>query len=141
MSSPAQVIRQFLLGQAILTESDTWPAYVMHLPNTPDEVACLYDTSGVFDGRIMETGEKIVHPGVMILVRGKEYADVYDKVHEITDALDAILRNEVVLSTDYAYLLQSVSRTSPPMALGVEETGDRRRHRITINMTVTLRES
>ena len=141
MPSPAQVIRQFLIDQAILTETDAWPAYVMHLPNTPDEVACLYDTAGRFDGRIMETGEKVVHPGVMILVRGKEYQDVYDKVHEITDALDAILRNDVVLSTEYAYLVQSVSRTSPPMALGVEETGDRRRHRITINMTVTLSES
>jgi hypothetical protein len=140
MSTPAEVIRQLLLDLSLGFESGDWSVYVSFLPDRPDSAICVYDTMGRQDGRIMATGEQIEHPGVQVRVRGQNYIETHAKATAIARALDLQMRTEVVISTEEAYRLDNVSRTSPIIPLGVEEEGDRRRHNFTINAVLTLQE-
>jgi len=139
MNSPADVIRQLLIELDLGTEqAGTWPVFVSFLPGTPDNALGIYDTAGKMNGRIMRTGEKIVHPGVQVVVRGSSYIDVIKKVTDIALALDAQCRTIVVMDSANSYILHNVSRSGDVIPLGVEQEGDRRRHLFTINAVVTM---
>ena len=137
-ATPAEIIRQFLLDESLATVEDDWPVYVSFFPSIPDESICIYDTVGRQDGRLMEDGFQIEHPGIQVRVRGPIYATVYEKANSIALALDAAGGTVVELSSNQAYTLLNVSRTSPIIPLGVETEGDRRRHHITVNAVLTL---
>jgi len=140
MSSPADVIRQLLIDLSLGGRLDgSWPVFVSFLPGTPDSALCVYDTSGRPDGRIMVTGEKVIHPGIQIMVRGFVYPDARAKAESIAVALDAQQRSEVVMESDASYILHNVSRTGDIIPLGMEQEGDRRRHLFSINAVVTIK--
>ena len=138
MSSPADIIYQVLLDSGIVEESGKWVAYVSFLPDAPDDAVCIYDTAGRLDGRVMVTGEQVVHPGVQIRVRGLSYVEVWEKANEIAKGLDGLAKVSVALSSSEAYTLINVSRTGDIIPVGIEEENGRRRHHFTINAVVTL---
>jgi len=142
MSSPAEIIRQLLLDLDLGGEvAGSWPVFVSFLPGTPDSALCVYDTAGKQDGRIMSTGDQVIHPGIQIMVRGFVYPEARAKAESIAAALDAQQRSEVVMESDASYILHNVSRTGDIIPLGVEQEGDRRRHLFSINAVVTINQN
>lgn len=140
MSSPAEIIRQFLMDNDLGTDPDlgeAWPIFVSFLPASPDNAICIYDTMGQQDGRIM-TGEQIIHPGIQIFIRGPDYPTTWGKVGALATALDMQRRSVVTVDAEHSYCLQNVSRTGDILSLGLEQSGDRRRHQMVINALVTF---
>jgi len=140
MRSPADIIAHLLVNLGLCTLEDEWPISVAILPDTPDEAVCAYDTGGRMDGRILRTGEQIVHPGIQIRVRGKDYLASYAKIRAIALLLD--LQNDILVafSDEEVYVIQNVSRTGDILPLGIEDIDGRRCHNFTMNAVLTLRE-
>ncbi len=138
MSSPATIFRQFLIDSDLGTEDGEWPVFASFMPDEADNAICVYDDGGVPDGRIMASGEKIVHPTILVHVTGPDYDTAWDKAEAIALAMDAVRRTVVVISSEVAYTFHNVSRTGPPNSLGVQGEGDRRRHVIAVSAAVTL---
>lgn len=140
MSSPAEIIRQFLIDREAGSnplDAEDWPVFVSFLPSSPDNAICVYDTMGQLDGRIMTTGEQVTHPGVQIYTRGLNYPAVWDKIQAIASALDLQRASIVATDINHSYKLQNVSRTSDVLSLGIEQEGDRRRYQVVINALLT----
>lgn len=140
MTSEAAVIRQFLIDRGLgSADADgSWPVFTSFLPDVSDFAICVYDTPGTMDGRIMATGERVIHPGFQIRVTSPLYETGYEKATAIALALDGVNRTNVVISSEESYLLHNVTRTSPVLSLGVPEEGDRRRHNFTVNAVMTV---
>lgn len=141
--SPTDVLIAALvvMGVGVYPNSATvpiWPIYADHLPELPDNALCLYDTTGVREGRIMRTGESIRHPGWQIRVRALDAPTAWSKVRAIEKVLDAIRQLEIVLDGE-RYKIAAVTQTGTPLPLG-QETDAKRRDHITINGTITIKE-
>jgi len=141
--SPARILKQWLIdnGYGVDPETDPvsdWPIYVGQMPDTrsvKDRAIAIYDPAGTSEGRIQRTGETVIHPGLQIRVRDREYEDGYRKTSEISVALDDMLwEYTLVNSTDY--VIQAVHKT-PIIPLGPEPEG-RRRTEFIINAIATI---
>lgn len=143
MTPVADILRNLLLDLGLGSEvmANDWSIAIGEIPEDPDNVMCIYDTSGVSDGRIMANGQRVEHPGVQIRVRSLDYWAGRNKAEEVALALDAVLRRDVSLdeeSVSATYSVQNITRTGTVNALGAEES-DRRRFHFTINAILTLR--
>lgn len=139
LTSPAIILHQVLLDLSLGTNDPAlWPVFVSFLPELPDQAICMYDTAGTLDGRLMSTGERIDHFGIMIRVRSQLYPVAWEKVNEIALALDSVKRLSVAVSSEEFYVLHNVSRSGSIMSLGVEDEGSRRRYDFTLNAVVTI---
>lgn len=135
MRSPADILFQLLEKELLFTG---YQATVGYFPDAADNALCINDTEGFQDGRIMQTGERIDHPGVQILVRGKDYVPTFTKINSIALFLDRQRNVSIVMESDEAYILNNVRRTGTVSYLGVETQGTKRRHVFTVNQVVTL---
>lgn len=135
--SPANILTQFLIDEEIVVEdqSEEWFVTVGKMPDEGDKAVCVYNTTGVPDGRYQKTGERVEHPAVQIRIRDLTDPDCWIKAWEITDALDALKNVEVELDED-TYLIENVTRPSPIIPLGPE--AGRRRFLYTINALLTI---
>lgn len=140
MRAPADIIRQLLIDLGLGAATGDWTIYVSFFPDTPDKAICIYDTAGIFDGRLMENGFRIEHPGIQIQVRAQIYPDLWDKANTIATTLDAQMGTEVIMESAEAYTIHNISRTGAILPIGIEEEGDRRRHYVSINAVITLTE-
>lgn len=151
MNDPAALILlQYFLDQAYLTEQKDekdWPGYHAHLPDVtkeaiPKNVACVYDTSGALDGRLMD-GPVIRHPGIQVRVRAKDYLIGWRKIEELRVAMTTV-RRELVTITDPATMVESVYRIEAITLTGdIAVMGQRdktRRDEFTQNATMTITE-
>ena len=139
MNSPANIIWQFLLDEGLgMSTHVAWRAYVGFFPTDPNEAICVFDMPGRKDGRIMRTGEQIIHPGIQIQVRGMEYLRTFQKAKTIALRLDRVQKESVATESDVFYTLHNVSRTGDIMHMGVETVGALRRHVFAINAVLTL---
>lgn len=117
-----------------------WKASVSFMPDAPDYFITVYDTVGKFDGRLMRGGKKIEHSGIQVRVRGLRSNEVWEKANAIAEAMDATGVTDVTFSSEVAYRLSNISRTSPVLPMGVEEIGEKRRFNLTINAILTYRQ-
>jgi len=109
-----------------------WPIFLSYEPDAGvDDVATVYDTLGLEDGRLM-SGKHIVHPGVMLRVRSKEYSAGWSKLSAACDALATITYTNNLL-------LANVSLQGTKMFIGVD--GTRRRSLFVANFQLTLKET
>ena len=116
-----------------------WAApFVSFLPDDPENAICIYDTAGKIDGRIMQNGDQIEHPGIQVRVRGPVYPDVWNKAEAIALAFDAQKRVVVHVGPSNTKVVLNISRTGAIVPMGIEQVGDRRRHNFTINAMVTI---
>ena len=143
MSSPIKIVQTLLINLglgSVVGASQDWPIYVAFLPDEYDEVISVNSTSGFKDGRIMATGEQIIHPGIQIRVRGNplDYDTPYQKIKAIQLALDIQRRVSVAISSDEVYIVHNASLQSDILYLGVDGEGSRARHSFTINYVVTI---
>jgi hypothetical protein len=115
-----------------------WPVYVGHLPPTPDEAICIYDTTGYREGRIQYSGETVRKPGWQIRIRSRGYLMGAAVVKAIQRFLDTIRNFQVdVDSSDY--MICTVAQTGDILSLGQEPEAARREN-FTLNGTITYRE-
>lgn len=144
--SPADVLRAALCqgGPGTLpSNGGLWPCYVGHMPDDPDNILCVYDTSGQQDGRVMRTGETVIHPGWQIRVRGEDARVAWTKVRVVQRFLDTIRQLGIMLD-GAGYRIEAVTQTGSPLPWegGVEaqKKSAARRDNITINGTMTIKE-
>jgi hypothetical protein len=139
--SQADVVRWLLIAQSIGTDpasSAAWPIYVSNEPDTPDNLITIYDTAGIFDGRIQRSGEKVEYRGIMIQVRGTSHPVAWAKTDALRVALDEAVNKTIVDVGDNQYIVYSISRQSGPIALGREPSTSR--FLFSINCAVILRQ-
>lgn len=139
----AAIIRKLLVNLTVATNPDvggSWPAYYSHLPNTPDNAICVYETGGIVEGRTHTDGQTQEQYGFQVMVRslGGTPAEVdlgRAQLKAISDALDAVRRATVYLPLTNSpgmfskYLVHAVTRKSSLLSLGRESpTTTRRRY-------------
>lgn len=138
--TPPELLRAVLIAERVgndpSVQDASWPVFVDHLPHRPHQAICVYRTTGIRDGRIMQTGHSVRHPGWQIRVRGLDYAAVWSRVRRIQIVLDSILRREVEIGGQW-YIIQAVTQTGDALDLG-QEPGADRRSSVTINGTMTI---
>ncbi len=139
--STAEVVRKVLIAYNLgANGGNAWPVYVSLTQQKPDDQIILADTGGTKDGRLMRTGENVIHPGVQIRVRSKDVGLAYEKAVQISLALEAILDLEIEFPADeLIYWIQSFTQTGDILPMGWIAEGDKTYHNFTINYIVTLR--
>ena len=140
--SPMTIIAAYVIGLGKMTDPDdktTWPLYESHIPDGDDvETECggVYDTTGINDPRSMN-GTVNEHPGIQLRIRARNYETGRAKIEDIAAALDAVVRDTIVIGSS-TYRLQNVSRTTPIVPLGYEP-GTKRRIAFTVNYLLTVK--
>lgn len=144
--SPGNILRKLLVDAGVGTlrsvaPAGNWPIFTTRLPDLIDQAIQISDSAGLTDGRIMRSGQVIVHPGIHILVRDLSDVTSYNKIYTIEAVVDAVYRNNVVFS-DATYQVQSVTRSSNIIPLGWEDQEmeiERKRfiHSLNVRMTYT----
>lgn len=126
--SPAMILRAglVLLGKGSLpTDQLVWPLYVGQMPDKPDEIAAIFDTTGKLDGRTHVDGVVHSHPGVMIRIRSNIYTNGYAKANQLRMALEQI--NHLVVPIESAsYTILVVSGIGDTLSLGKSEEINKR---------------
>jgi len=141
--SPANIIAEYLFGEAILTDPDDsglWHGYVGVLPDgieTDDDIAACIDTTPIKDGRVMD-GAALFHFGVQILLRARTCNTGYAKAADLQDALAAVDDEQVIIGSN-TYQIVNVSDATGIVNLGQEE-GTKRRWMFSTNFIATIKE-
>lgn len=142
--SPSKIIQSWLIQNTLagdpLDSAPTWPCYMVSLPEgtgVPSDAVCVYDTTPVPDGRLLRTGEQIVHPGIQIKVRSQSYQAGWDKAQAIAETLDAATRAQVSVDS-VLHTMVAASRISGPVSLGVDPSSIKRTFSFTLNYRITL---
>jgi hypothetical protein len=125
-------------GHAVLPGDGDWPISYDTIANAPDNALCVYNTDGRLDGRIMNTGEVVEHPGIEIKIRGTGSGVAYRKAVSLANFLDTICGAPVAIDAK-RYILAAITRTTPVLRLGQEE--GQQRFLYTINAILTVREN
>lgn len=146
--SPSQAIAVLLANAKYGTVPQTgmknlvWPIFISSLPDKGyDDAIAIYDTTGVSDGRLMENGQQIIHPGCQVRIRSSKYSPGWDKAQEIGMFFDSVFRQQiraqkqpVVGSDEVLYTVHSITRR-PTIAMGREQEGTRQNFSINIVFT------
>ncbi|MDR2170652.1 MAG: minor capsid protein [Planctomycetaceae bacterium] len=141
MITLAQVVRRILLDLHISQPESVkdWFTTVAYLPDSPqakDNIITVTDTEGNKDGRIMYSGETIIHPGCQIRTRATTYLTAYQKIKEIQIAMDKVHNYMTQIDNTMAYL-QTISQQGGIMPMGLDSSG--RRFHFSINYIATIR--
>jgi len=141
--SPADIIRQLLIKLALGTDpddDDSWPIYAYRIPETPDNLIAVIDTTGKKQGRIMTDGEVQETAGIQVYVRAATISTARAKANAIVIALDESIKRSIVTISTSMYLVWNVSRTGPMINVG-KEIPTSKRNVLTINAVVSLRQT
>lgn len=121
-----------------------WPVYFGFMPDPPDSALCVYDTSGVLEGRTMSDSEPQEQYGFQIKFRCAEdqINQVATNARWMTYAFGQLLRQLVFVPGDGQrfgadYLVQAITRRSTLLSLGRESPTTRRRL-FTMNFTASI---
>ena len=143
--SPAILIRQYIIDDLLLLQSPsgaaTWPCYIGSMPDgdlISHDCACIYDTTGVKDGRLM-IGPTIQHYGIQLMIRSEEYQDGWEKIDDICSALDAVVQIDLIYNGE-TYRVHNISRSGSILPLG-NEPNTKRRFLFTANFLVTVHQA
>lgn len=138
--SPAQILRSCLIDLGLVlypkgsAEGNSgpqganrqYPCFVGSMPDENDWAVRIRDIGGRLFGRAARTDKNLVHCGVDVLVRSRDYTG-FMKANAIAAAMDQQLSpyRTQVPEDGSTYDVQSVSRVSPVVSLG-EEQGKKR---------------
>lgn len=144
LHSPADIVAQMLIDLAVATDplgtatDDVWPVFVSQEPSLPDSVITIYDTTGIIQGRAHVSGEMFERQAVSIRVRDANHQNGYQKISDISTALERNVYSETITISSNTYLVHAVSITSGPFSIG-KETPQSKRNIFTLNATTTIR--
>ena len=136
-TSVAQIIAKLLSQDSsspltAVSSAAAWPVYVAEMPQSPDNMAVVYDTSGVRLPRLFDGTEQYRH-GIQVRVRGLTYDVAWAKMNEVIYALMVTHKTVVQIDSGSFYTIDSIAKTGTPLSLGQDE---RRRASLTINCLV-----
>lgn len=141
MTKPSIIIYELLVDVLALLSDPTldtdWPLYIDHEPHSPDECFTIYDTVGINEQRDMSTGLVVVHHGIQIRARGRDYKATWAKLYAVVLGLDGVQAQEVT-SNSVDYIVHALTKTTAISSLGKEVGNTKRRNLFTVNYTVTL---
>jgi hypothetical protein len=129
--TPASLLYQWLINNELAGDpeitSELWPVYINFQPDKPDNLIVVTDSGGRIDGRGHNSKKSYKHPAVQLLVRARrdKEPEAYEKIFELDEKLDELVRETVVRDEDFAYQIKSVSKTTPITALGRSQESDR----------------
>ncbi len=141
--TPAMVVRELLVAAEYFTlpsEKEDWPLFVTFLPDgdeVPTDCGAVYDTTGVRDARILDTGENLFRFGFQVRLRGSDYTALWKRAGAISDFLASVQNVDVQMGAEW-WTVHDVSITTPPISLGLEPGVKKRRHLFTVNGIVAL---
>ncbi len=147
--SPAQVIAALLIANDAFSApptppavpaADSWPLYVSFLPETPDSLGAVYDTSGTTPDRLMDAGDEGYDHGeffgVQVRVRAQTQPDAWAQADAVARLCKGVKRVTVAVGSN-TYLLESVDQVGTPLFLGTE-AGTKRRQGYSVNFLCTI---
>lgn len=147
LHSPASIFQELLilldLAERPLETSATdpdWTAYASDLPDTPEKVIVVYDTTAKGFGRDMSgNGYRTEHYGLQLLIRASTHPTSFQRVQQLAIALDEVVLNNVVAMTNptAVYYVKDAVR-SPVNNLGKDKPKSKR-NLWTINLTTAIR--
>lgn len=139
----AVIIRDFVISRSLGNVYDTpstWPVFVANIPQSPDNVIVINETTSVRDGRDMISGAYFDRKGVQFLIRSNTYNPGQLKARDIVkDLTETATFPQVYLlssSSEY-YRINNFSLTSGPIPIGREIEASKR-YQFTINFLVSL---
>ncbi len=142
--SPAFILYKLITkSMASMTnplDNASWPLYVSYMPdgkNIKVDCGTVYDTVGTNDGRTMENGEVVVHPGIQLRIRAKAYTTGFSKIEAVALSLDDITR-ELVVVNGTTFQIHAIHTITPIIPLGLER-GKKRRFLFTANFLMTIK--
>jgi hypothetical protein len=154
MSSPAEILRAFLVREGVLAMpfvkgktvpivqhplTELTPCYVSSMPDDPDQAVTIYDVSGIMFGRRQPDGKQMLHPGMSVLVRTINYGTGYNLTNMLAVVAETLDSSQSpVVVNDQEYWVQTVYRTSTVTSLG-EEVGNKRQ-RFSFDLRMALQD-
>lgn len=139
LHKPSQVIAASFISLGLATPpaaNGAWPVFNDHHAPSPEELICVYDTTGVIQSQSQIGGKVCEHYGIQIKSRAKHIKTSFLKLQSIVTAFDAFERTAVEIeSTNYTII--GASRKSSILSLGPEST-DYVLWIHTVNYTVSL---
>lgn len=145
VDSPAEIIQALLIANGYGTlggSGGTWPIWASYFPADAngDLGVCITDTFGTDDGRLMQTGERVLHWGIQVRVRADDHRTGWAKAEGIASFLDTLVNTVVVVpATGKGYTVAEVTRKGQVIPVGPEPGRPQRRY-FTFNATVTFQE-
>lgn len=142
--SPAKVIAELLQqGSSPLFSSyevgTIWPIFVAHMPDKPNDCGTIYDTPGILEGRIYDSGKYVKQFGLQIRFRATDHNRGWEKAYATAAFLSTILNVSVVVGHSNTYQINTITQSSTILPLGVEK-GEGRRMLFTLNCLVRMEE-
>ena len=143
LNSPSAVIAEYITATIqSFTDPDaqgSWPLFISHLPDSPDEAAVIKDSPGILDGRLMDSGEVIQHFGLQIRLRSNDSEEGWKKIEALALELDGTAANTLVIKNETTYSIQNLSRSTPIIPLD-REVDKKRRVQYLVNYLLSITE-
>jgi hypothetical protein len=121
--SGLEIVYELLLELELGTnpeENKPWPAFIGTLPDVKPQAISLFDMSIPTEGRIQSTGETIGHEGIQVRVTAKNYRTAREKVFELKEAFDSIIKYTVPVENEQ-YEIQAIHLMRQPAYIGQDE--------------------
>jgi hypothetical protein len=145
-NSPADIVRHLLVNKGVFTvpyEGGVWPCFYNYLPDGEeplfDQVACIYDTTGLKQGRTANDGETLKAHGFMVSIQDLDQQVAYVKAVQVCNAFDVLVKRNLVIIDGNQYGVSTISQTGDINRLGRNAMAKHRRSSCTVNAIVILR--
>lgn len=138
MSTPAKILRAFLVRRGVVcvpfvrgkivpqeqhSGDQVVPCYVSASPNDPDNVVTVFDAQGLWFGRRQADGKNLIHNGLFLIVRHRDYGKGYNLAVNLAIEVEKLNSSESpIVVDDKEYWVDNVYRTSTVVPLG-EDVG------------------
>jgi hypothetical protein len=138
-NSPAEIVQQLLVDLVDEWGGTDWPLFVDNEPDSPDDAITVYNTDGLLNARLQNTGEFDENPGIQIRIRSAEYTDGWTIADAIKAMLDEDVYGNVVAVLDGGdFEIETFNRSSNVLAIGREP--ESQRWVFTLNGTIVVNE-
>lgn len=138
--SPAKVLAEAIIAAELgsgVDDKAEWPTVDGFMPDDPDEIIAVYDTSGLAGSKGMKTGVRSEKPAFEIIVRAMDRSEASQKISSLSTWLSQTLKRTVVLVEGSSYRVDSVTLVGTPAFIGLETEG-KRRSLFSLNGRVTI---
>ena len=111
--SPAKIVRQLLLDQALASASGDWQCFYGREPTAPDNCLSVFESQGVDAGFEMVAGQGLGHEGFQVRVRGKDQDTARTRADAIASEFNAMMQAQYVTVGGQQYAVWPIAADSP----------------------------
>lgn len=139
--TPADLVAELVITNlGLMTDpalGGSWPLFVGHEPDSPNNCGTVYDVTGDLEVGLMSGGLAVMHHGVEIKLRGVDTEATWIRLNTIMSNLNTI-QNEIVVFGGLNYVINALTRVSTIQSLGKESFNTKRLNLYTIFYQVTI---